>query len=162
MKKAIFAGSFDPITNGHVDLIERALNVVDELHVLIASNSSKKNLMSISQRLDCLKYCAGSDRVVVASWEGLIADYAIKHQVKLLVRGLRSQKDFANEYELAWMNEKLGVQSSVRLETIWIASAPQYSALSSSLVREVVANGGDVSSFVPAYVAKKFNGSNTI
>lgn len=152
---AVFAGSFDPPTLGHLRLIERASKMFDELHVVIAVNSQKQNLLSAEERLalfqELLKKEIKSKKVVVKQHDGLLVDYCKKVTAKVTVRGLRSSADFEYESQMAWMNQKL----LPGLETVFLRGENDFQFLSSTLVREVAWNGGDLSSLLPDLVCKK-------
>ena len=149
MKKAVCPGSFDPITNGHLDVIERASGLFDEVVIAVLLNSSKSGLFSIEERIemitDSVKHLSN---VKVDTWSGLLVDYCRSNQIKAIVKGLRAVSDFDYELQMAQINLQLkGV------DTLLMATKPAYSFLSSSLVREISSYGGDVSAFVPARVA---------
>jgi pantetheine-phosphate adenylyltransferase len=151
---AVYPGSFDPITNGHIDLIQRALRVYDQVIVAIAGNPNKRDgLFTVEERLDMirtvLKDCGG--QVKVDSFEGLLVDYAERIGAKVIIRGLRVVSDFEFEFQMAMMNRQLKPD----LETLFLMTGESYFYISSRLVREVVSLGGDVSSAVPAYVSRK-------
>ncbi|PYK31005.1 MAG: pantetheine-phosphate adenylyltransferase [Verrucomicrobia bacterium] len=157
MKRAIYPGSFDPVTNGHLDVVERARKLFDEVIVAVAHNDEKQALFSLEERLDLLRRTVGRiDNVRVAHFEGLLIDFATREQANAVVRGLRAVSDFEFEFQMALMNRKL--QDSV--ETIFLMPKEEYTYLSSRLVKEIGRLGGDVSKFVPADVAaalgKKF------
>lgn len=145
MKKAIYAGSFDPFTNGHLGISKRALNVFDELHLVIAVSSEKKGLMSYEQRCEVMqKIWKKEPRVKVVTWSGLLIDYAEKNGINFLVRGLRPTGDFDNEFLMASMNRKL----LSTCDTVFFAASENY-YLSSSVVKEVYSHGGNIEEFVP-------------
>jgi len=157
MKRAIYPGSFDPVTNGHLDVVERARKLFDEVIVVVAHNDEKQALFSLEERLDLLRRTVGKiDYVRVAHFEGLLIDFATREQANAVVRGLRAVSDFEFEFQMALMNRKL--QDSV--ETIFLMPKEEYTYLSSRLVKEIGRLGGDVLKIVPADVAaalgKKF------
>ena len=157
MKRAIYPGSFDPVTNGHLDVVERARKLFDEIIVAVAHNDEKQPLFSLEERLDFLKQTVGKiDNVRVAQFEGLLIQFAVKEKANAVIRGLRAVSDFEFEFQMALMNRKL--ESAV--ETIFLMPKEEYTYLSSRLVKEIARLGGDVSKFVPAVVAsslgKKF------
>ena len=148
MKKAVCPGSFDPITNGHLDVIERASHLFDEVVIAVLVNNSKSSLFTIEERIvlarDCVKHLSN---VKVDMWSGLLVDYCRENKVDAIVKGLRAVSDFDYELQMAQMNLQLkGV------DTLLMATKPAYSFLSSSLVREIARYGGDVSNLVPAGV----------
>ncbi len=148
MKKAVCPGSFDPITNGHLDVIERASHLFDEVVIAVLVNNSKRSLFTIEERIvlarDCVKHLSN---VKVDMWSGLLVDYCRENKVDAIVKGLRAVSDFDYELQMAQMNLQLkGV------DTLLMATKPAYSFLSSSLVREIARYGGDVSNLVPAGV----------
>ncbi len=152
MKTAIFAGTFDPPTYGHLNIIERAKNTFDELHVVVALNQGKKCLFSPDERLNMLQQLTGQwDNVKVSIWDKLIVDYAKKQKAKILVRGVRNIGDFSYEFDLALMNRGLAAD----IETVFIPTDPKYFILSSSSIKELALFGGDISTMVPSLVAEK-------
>ena len=148
MKKAVCPGSFDPITNGHLDVIERASHLFDEVVIAVLVNNSKSSLFTIEERIvlarDCVKHLPN---VKVDMWRCLLVDYCRENKVDAIVKGLHAVSDFDYELQMAQMNLQLkGV------DTLLMATKPAYSFLSSSLVREIARYGGDVSKLVPAGV----------
>ena len=151
MRRAVYPGSFDPITNGHLDVIERARKLFDEVVVAVAHNDEKQPLFSLQDRLDLLGETAGKiDNVRIAEFEGLLVEFARKQEAGVVIRGLRAISDFEFEFQMALMNRKL--DSAV--ETIFLMPKEEYTYLSSRIVKEIARLGGDVSGFVPACVAK--------
>lgn len=150
MRTAIYAGSFDPITRGHEDLVLRTLEFVDRLIVAVANNSSKQPLFSIEERVDLIRAALhGEDRVEVKAFNGLLVDFASQERANLLIRGLRAVSDFEYEYQMALMNRHL----SPKLETVFMIPSLDTTYISASLVREIARYGGDVSSLVHPAVA---------
>lgn len=146
MKTALFPGSFDPITIAHVDILQRALPLFDKIVVGIGLNSSKQGFLSAAQREEIVKAVfAGYDRVEVRLYEGLTVDFCQKINARYVVRGIRSVADFEYEKAIAQVNQTMMPE----LETIIILSKPEYSAVSSTIVREILRNKGDVSKFLP-------------
>jgi len=151
MRRAIYPGSFDPITNGHVDVVERARKLFDEVIVAVAQNDEKQPLFPLPERLDLLQQTVGKmENVRIAQFHGLLVDFAAAQEASAVIRGLRAVSDFEFEFQMALMNRKL--ESSV--ETIFLMPKEEYTYLSSRLVKEIARLGGDVSKFVPDVVAK--------
>jgi len=149
---AIYPGSFDPPTNGHLDLIHRGAKIFDELIVAILRNSEKEPLFSVDERLEMLRECVKAEtNVKVDSFEGLLVDYAARKEAKAVLRGIRAVSDYEYELQMALMNRKL----DPRLETIFMMPAEAYSYLSSRLVREIAMLGGSVKCLVPEMVDKR-------
>lgn len=153
MKRAIYPGSFDPMTYGHFDIIKRAARAFDELTVSVLNNSGKKPLFSVEERVKILEEAVKDiPNVKVDSFSGLTVDYALKKDIHVIVRGLRAVTDFEYELQLAQTNAKV---SGGRVDSIFLTTSLEYSYLSSSIVKEIAAYGGDVSQFVPDFIAKK-------
>ena len=144
MVTALFPGSFDPITNGHLDLIERALKMFDRVCVAVLLNASKNPLFTCEERLELIRRCCPLERVEIASFDGLLVDFAEERGAGVIVRGLRAISDFEYELQMAMMNRELNSD----LETVFLMPQSVYSFLSSRLVKEVARLGGDVSQFV--------------
>ncbi|HEX5995059.1 MAG TPA: pantetheine-phosphate adenylyltransferase [Jiangellales bacterium] len=145
MRRCVCPGSFDPVTNGHLDVIERASALFDEVVVAVLVNVSKKGLFTVGERIEMLgEVTARLGNVTVDRFEGLLVDFCIARDIPAVVRGLRAVTDFEYELSMAQMNHRLS-----SLETLFIATNPDYSFLSSSLVKEVASYGGDVSGLVP-------------
>jgi len=143
--KAIYPGTFDPVTNGHSDLIIRASRLFNEVIVGVASNPSKKPRFSLEKRVEMIKeVAAGLNNVTVVGFSGLLVDFAKDHQAKVLIRGLRAVSDFEYEFQLANMNRQL----SPDLESVFLTPTEGNSFISSTLVKEVSLHNGDVSQFV--------------
>ena len=143
---AVVPGSFDPVTNGHVDVIERAASQLDEVVVAVLENPSKKGgLFPLAQRIELIEQaCSSLDNVRVDSFEGLLVDFCREHDITLIVKGLRAVSDFEYELQMAQMNQKLA-----GVETLFLSTSPDWSYLSSSLVKEVARYGGDVAGLLP-------------
>ena len=151
IRRAIYPGSFDPVTNGHLDVIDRARKLFDEVIVAVAYNDQKHPLFSLEERLDLLKNALGKiKKVEIAPLDGLLVNFAIARKATAVIRGLRAISDFEFEFQMALMNRKL--ESSV--ETIFLMPKEEYTYLSSRIVKEIARLGGDVTGFVPARVAK--------
>jgi pantetheine-phosphate adenylyltransferase len=152
MRKAIYPGSFDPVTLGHMDIIRRAASMADILTVSVLQNQEKTPLFSVEERVNILKEAVKDmPNVQVDSFSGLLVDYAKSHDYHVVVRGLRAITDFEYELQLAQMNRKLSENS---LDTIFLVTGLPYSFLSSSGVKEIAGYQGDISEFVPKFVAE--------
>lgn len=146
MKRAIYPGSFDPVTNGHVDIILRSSKIVDRLIVGVLNNSAKKSLFSVEERVSMLKELTKDlPNVEVTSFDGLLVDYMREIDASIIVRGLRAVTDFEYELQIAQTNHI----ENTDIETIFLTSNLQYSYLSSTIVKEFASYGGDISKFVP-------------
>lgn len=151
MKRAIYPGSFDPVTYGHIDIIERAAGIFDELIVAVLGNSAKRPLFSIDERVNILREVLGNiPNVKVESYEGLLVEFATKRQAGVIVRGLRAVTDFEYELQLAQTNKVL----NGGVDTLFLTTSLEYAYLSSSTVKEVASYGGDIDKFVPPLVKK--------
>ncbi|MBE2255352.1 MAG: pantetheine-phosphate adenylyltransferase [Ignavibacteria bacterium] len=154
MKKitAIYPGTFDPVTNGHIDIIKRASGLFDKVIVTIAINSNKKPLFTKDERIDMLKKSLKSFKnVSVDYFEGLIVNYAKKKNAKVLIRGLRAVSDFEYEFQMSLINRKLASD----LTTIFLMPNEKYTYLNSSIVRELASLNGKIDDFIPVYVKQK-------
>ena len=146
MATAIYPGSFDPITNGHIDIAKRATKLFDKLIVAVAEKKSQKTLLDIDERIFLVKdVFSDSDNIEVISFDGLITDLAKTKSANLIIRGLRTISDFDYEFKMTAMNKKLNED----LETVFLTPTENFNFISSSLVREIAELGGDVSPFVP-------------
>ena len=146
MKRAIYPGSFDPVTNGHVDIILRSSKIVDKLIVGVLNNSAKKSLFSVEERVSMLKELTKDlPNVEVTSFDGLLVDYMREIDASIIVRGLRAVTDFEYELQIAQTNHI----ENTNIETIFLTTNLQYSYLSSTIVKEFASYGGDISKFVP-------------
>ena len=154
MKVGIYPGSFDPVTKGHLDIIERSSKMVDRLIVAVLNNNAKSPLFSVKERVNMLnEVTKGLENVKVDSFSGLTVDYARKNKATVIVRGLRAVTDF--EYELQMSQTNRIMYSDV--DTIFLTTSLEYAYLSSSIVKEVALYGGDVSKFVPACVVREIH-----
>jgi len=152
LKIALYPGSFDPITYGHIDIIKRAADIFDGLTVSVLDNRSKSCLFSVDERVNMIKNVLKDiPNLQVVSYEGLLVDYAKEHDYKVIIRGLRAVTDFEYELQMSQTNRKLSDDS---VDTIFLNTDLRYAYLSSSTVREVASFGGDISKFVPEYVAE--------
>ncbi|MGI8481891.1 MAG: pantetheine-phosphate adenylyltransferase [Chthoniobacterales bacterium] len=151
MRRAIYPGSFDPVTNGHLDVIDRARKLFDEVVVAVAHNDQKQPLFALEERLALLHETIGDiANVQIAPMGGLLVDFAIAQGASAVVRGLRAVSDFEFEFQMALMNRKL----EPNVETIFLMPKEEYTYLSSRIVKEIARLGGDVAAFVPACVAE--------
>ena len=152
MTRGIYPGSFDPVTFGHLDIIERSAGIVDELIVAVLINSAKKSLFSVSERVKMLsELLEGHDNIKVESFDGLLVDYARSKEASIIVRGLRAVTDFEYELQIAQMNRTIYGE----IDTIFLTTSLEYAYLSSSIVKEVASYGGDISHFVPESIIPK-------
>ena len=152
-KKALYPGTFDPITNGHVDLVNRALKIFDEVVIAVAYAHHKKPLFDYDERVKLVQgIFAGNTNVLVVGFEGLLVDFVRAQQAVAVIRGLRAVSDFEYEFGLANMNRNL----DDNFEAVFLTPSQEYSFISSTLVREVARLGGDVSKFVPPNVLAAF------
>ncbi len=152
MRRCVCPGSFDPVTNGHLDVIERASRLYDEVTVGVLVNATKTGLFDVEERIAMLQEAtSGLGNVVVDSFEGLLVDYCREREIPVVVKGLRAVSDFDYELQMSQMNNRL-----TGLETLFVATNPEYSFLSSSLVKDVAKWGGDVTGLVPEPVRRRF------
>lgn len=142
----VYPGSFDPVTSGHLDLIERAVTVFPKVIVAVLDNPAKEGFFSVRERLRLLeKACGHLSKVEIDSFDGLLVDYMKKVDAGIVIRGLRAVTDFESEFQMAQVNHQI----SPDIETLFMMTSPQYAYISSSVVREVGGFGGEISSFVP-------------
>lgn len=158
-RTAVYPGTFDPITNGHLDLVGRALPLFDRLIVAVGHNPDKRTLFDIDQRLNMVQESLrGFANVTVESFSGLLAEFAKERGIAAIVRGLRAVSDFEFEFQMALMNRRL----APGIETVYLMPNEKYTYLSSTIIKDVARHGGDISHFVPELVAvlleKKFAG----
>jgi pantetheine-phosphate adenylyltransferase len=150
MRTAIYPGSFDPLTNGHLDVLKRATKLFDRVIVAIARNESKNPLFTLEERLALMKPAIAPMKNVRAEiFDGLLVEYAAKHQAQAIVRGLRAVSDFEFEFQMALMNRKLDED----IETIFMMPREAYTFVSSRIIKEIAKLGGDIGPFVPRHVA---------
>jgi pantetheine-phosphate adenylyltransferase len=148
-KIAIYPGSFDPITNGHIDLIHRAARLFDEVIVAITQNINKNSFLSIDERMEAVNISVQSlDNVRILSFDSLLVDFARDHNAQIIIRGLRAVSDFEYEFQLSGMNKRL----NPNIETLFMTPSEEFANISSSLVREILSLGGDIGPFVPECV----------
>jgi len=151
VRRAACPGSFDPVTNGHIDIISRASMLFDEVVVAVGVNASKQRLFTAEERIEMLtEACAPYANVTIDGFGGLLTDFCKDHGVHAIVKGLRAVSDFDYELQMAQMNTSLS-----GIETVFVPTSPEYSFLASSLVKEVATYGGDVSGLVPGFVLER-------
>ncbi len=152
MKTILYPGSFDPVTNGHLDITFRAAKIFDKVIVAVAENSEKNPLFTFEERVNLLRQaCQGCTNIEITSFRGLLVQAVEKFRADAVLRGIRSAGDFDYEFQMALMNRKL----NGKCETVFIMTSPEYSFVSSRLIKEIAfCNGGDISSFVPGFVAE--------
>lgn len=153
MKIAVCPGSFDPVTLGHLDIIERASELFDKVIVLVMSNSAKKSAFTVNERMELLKKCISSDNIEIDTYNGLLVDYARKVNATAIVKGLRAVSDFDYEFQQALINKSL----YPRIETVFLTASGENMFLSSSMVKEVCSLNGDISSYVPKEIVNDIN-----
>ena len=158
MVRALYPGSFDPVTNGHIDIMERACQLFDELIVAVSNNVSKKCVFSVDERVEMIQQSTKHlNNLTITSSNGLIADFARSQGAQVIIRGLRAVSDFEIELKMALMNKHLNQD----LETVFLMTRARYLFLNSSLIREIASFSGNIHEFVPPYVAeclqKKYN-----
>lgn len=152
MKKALYPGSFDPVTNGHMDMIVRSAKIVDDLVVGVLNNSAKNSLFSAEERVSMLEeMTADMPNVTISSFNGLMVDYMDEIGATIVIRGLRAVTDFEYELQIAQTNHKV----NPRIDTIFLTTSLEYAYLSSTIVKEFAAYGGDISNFVPKRFVSK-------
>ena len=151
MTRAVCPGSYDPVTNGHLDIIGRAAKLFDEVVVAVLINKNKKTLFSVEERTDMLAEVTSQwPNVRIDSWHGLLVDYCREHDIKAIVKGLRAVSDYDYELQMAQMNHQLS-----GVDTLFMPTNPIYSYLASSLVKDVATYGGDVSTLLPATIERR-------
>ena len=150
-RRAIYPGSFDPVTYGHLDVIQRALSIFDEVIIVVAINAQKKTLFSVKERLDFLKKAVkGLKGVRIDSLNGLTVDYAVRQKASAIIRGLRATSDFDYEFQMALTNRKLSKQ----VDTIFLMPSEAFFYVSSRLIKEIAALKGNITGLVPSFVAE--------
>jgi pantetheine-phosphate adenylyltransferase len=151
VRKAVCPGSFDPVTNGHLDIISRASDLFDEVTVAVLINKSKEGMFSVDERMEMLRIVAADyPNVKIDAFRGLLVDFCKAHGIPAIVKGLRAISDFDYELQMAQMNRSLA-----GVETVFVPTSPEYSFLASSLVKEIATYGGDVSGLVPVDVLRR-------
>lgn len=152
MKRAIYPGSFDPATFGHIDMIERSSQIVDELVVAVLTNSAKIPLFSVEERVSMLEEITGHlPNIKITSFDGLLIDYAREVEASIIIRGLRAVTDFEYELQIAQTNRIVNSQ----IDTVFLTTSLEYAYLSSTIVKEVASYGGDISKFVPEQLMER-------
>lgn len=150
-KRAVYPGTFDPVTNGHIDLIKRSLSIFDELIVAVVETTSKSTMFDIEERVYFIKEAIKNlKNVRVEAFDGLLVEYAKENKCQVIVRGLRAVADFEYEFQMALMNRKL----ANTIDMIYLMPSEIYTYISSTIIKEVASLGGDISPFVPAIVEK--------
>jgi pantetheine-phosphate adenylyltransferase len=159
-KIALYPGTFDPVTNGHIDIIERCSKLFDRVIVAILINPDKSPLFTVEERASMLRRVARArfKNVVVDTFDGLLVDYAVKKKANVIVRGIRAISDYEYELQMALMNRRL----EPRIETVFMLPAETYSYLSSNLIREIFDLGGSVKGLVPDFVEKRLHAKNNV
>jgi len=156
-KRAVYPGMFDPIHNGHVDVIQRSLQIFDELIVAVVANPSKQPLFSVSERLEMIDEATSSmglgTSFRIAAFDGLLIDLVARERADCIVRGIRAVSDFEYEFQMALMNRRL----DPTIETIFLMPSEQYTYVNSTLVKEIARHGGDVNPFVPPNVRERLD-----
>jgi len=149
---AVYPGSFDPLTNGHIDIIERSIPFFSTLYILVASNPNKKTLFTLEERLIMLReYCKNEKHIIACSFNGLLVDFAKSVNASAIIRGLRAVSDFDYEFQMATMNRRLAPE----IESIFFTTRGKYFYVNSSTIKDLASFDGDISEFVPKYVEDK-------
>lgn len=150
----IYPGSFDPITNGHLDIIERASRLLDKLYISVLNNASKVSSFEISEKIELIKLSTNHiSNIQITSYNGLLIDYATKINADVIIRGLRAVTDFEYEFQLALTNRKL----NTKIETLFISASTDYLFLSSSVIKDIAKNNGNIEGMVPNQIIQKIN-----
>lgn len=150
MRIALFPGSFDPITVGHYDILQRAKVLFDKIYIGVGKNSSKQCLFSLEERIQFLHTCfAGDKQIEITQYDGLTVNYCLKIKAQFILRGLRSDTDFEYEKNIAQINKEV----VPLVETVFMVCSPAYSAVSSTIVKDIKRNGGDISRYIPTALA---------
>ena len=150
MRTILYPGCFDPVTNGHLDVAFRAARIFDRVVIAVASNSEKKPLFTFEERMELLRHaCREHKNIEISSFQGLLVDAVEEFNASAVIRGLRAVSDFEYEFQMALMNRTL----NPHCETVFMMPSPEYSFVSSRMIKEIAARGGDISAFVPEFVA---------
>lgn len=150
MRTILYPGSFDPVTNGHLDVAFRAARIFDRVVIAVASNSEKKPLFTFEERMELLRHaCREHKNIEISSFQGLLVDAVEEFNASAVIRSLRAVSDFEYEFQMALMNRTL----NPHCETVFMMPSPEYSFVSSRMIKEIAARGGDISAFVPEFVA---------
>ncbi|MEZ9057335.1 pantetheine-phosphate adenylyltransferase [Vibrio pelagius] len=158
-KKVLYPGTFDPLTNGHLDLIERAAGMFDEVIIAVAASPSKNTMFTLEERVEfCIEVTKHLDNVTAQGFSGLMVDFAKEVEANVLIRGLRTTVDFEYEFGLTNMYRRL----MPGLESVFLTPAEEYAFISSTIVREVAIHGGDVTQFVPSVIAEALHSKTHI
>ncbi|MCM0606443.1 MAG: pantetheine-phosphate adenylyltransferase [Xanthomonadaceae bacterium] len=159
MRSAIYPGSFDPITNGHLDILDRALSLFDEVTIVVAGTGQKSPLFTPDERVELIKQVVkGKARVKVDRWSGLIMEYAEQNKISAVVRGLRAASDFEYEFMMASMNKNI----TAKVETVFMMTSQNLYFVSSSMIKELFLYGGDISHYVPKQVIESLKGKQDL
>ncbi|RJQ31071.1 MAG: pantetheine-phosphate adenylyltransferase [Actinobacteria bacterium] len=159
MSTVICPGTFDPVTNGHLDVIFRAAQMYEKVIVGVAKDSSKKPFFSLEERISFIEdEISGKNNIEVESFDSLVVKFANKHQAKAIIKGLRAVSDFEHEFQMAQLNKRL----AEKVETVFIMATPKYAYLSSSAVKEIASFGGDISGLVPKKVKSRLQARNGV
>lgn len=149
---AIYPGSFDPVTNGHLDIVARGLKLFDRIVITILKNLAKRSLFTIDERIEMLDACLGNNpNIEIATYDGLLVDYAVKREAQAILRGMRAVSDFEYEFQLALMNRKL----NRKIQTVFLMTGMRWIFTSSSIIKEAAQFGGNINGMVPQIVNRK-------
>lgn len=151
MRKAVYPGSFDPFSNGHLDILKRATQLFDEVHILVSNNINKKYHFSTEERVQLIQKCVGNlEHIVIASYNGLVVNYCKEHQIQVIIRGLRNYTDYETEFNLFQYNKDI----APKVETILLLPSTKTQFVSSSAIKELVTFGCDISRYVPKAIVE--------
>lgn len=151
MKKAVYPGSFDPFSNGHLDIVERASKLFDEVHIVVSNNIFKKTIFTVQERIEMIQACVGHlPNIHITSYDGLVVQYCREHQISIIIRGLRNYNDYENEYSLFQYNKDI----MPNVETVLLFPSTRNQIISSSAIKELVEFDCDISKYVPRSIAE--------